>query len=98
MLEVGLIGEARAFYESNSDGTARQAIGCKELVPYFAGEITLEEAVENVKRATRRYAKRQLTWFNRMDGIKKIYIDDCTDADGVLEAAAEIVENSGILL
>lgn len=97
MLCDGLLGEAKEFYENRSDGTACQAIGCKELVPFFAGEITLDEAVQNVKRATRRYAKRQLTWFNRMDGIKKIYIDEYQSGEGVLEAAAEIVKESGVL-
>ncbi len=97
MLCDGLLGEAKEFFENRSEGTSCQAIGCKELVPYFAGEITLDEAAENIKRATRRYAKRQLTWFNRMDGINKIYIDEYRSGEGVLRAAVEIIGRSGIL-
>ncbi len=98
MLADGLLDEARTFYQNGTEGTACQAIGCKELAPYFEGEITLDEAVENIKRATRRYAKRQMTWFNKIEGVQKIYIDDCGDAKGVLEAAVGIVQISGILL
>ena len=49
------------------DAQAAKGIGYKELFPYFRGEQTLEEASESLKQATRRFAKRQLTWFrNRM--------------------------------
>lgn len=68
MMEQGLLEEARyalSFKESQS----RRGIGYKEFEPYLNGEITLEEAVEQVKQNSRRYAKRQLTWFrNRMSG------------------------------
>lgn len=82
MLESGLLDEARAFYAQFGahEGTARQAIGCKELFPYFEGACTLDEAVERIKRETRHYAKRQLTWFRRMNHIQFIYADDETDA------------------
>lgn len=96
MLQDGLLAEARALYQSAPGGTARQAIGGKELTPYFAGEMTLDEAVEGLKRATRRYAKRQLTWFNRMDGVQKLYIDACGGADDVLAAASALVDGSKI--
>ncbi len=65
MLEAGLVEEARDFYGSRNGRTAALAIGYKELKPYLDGELTLDEAVENLKRETRRYAKRQLTWFRR---------------------------------
>ncbi|NLO45730.1 MAG: tRNA (adenosine(37)-N6)-dimethylallyltransferase MiaA [Clostridiales bacterium] len=96
MLSDGLLFEAEHFYKSCSRGTSRWAIGCKELAPYFAGEKSIDEAVEDVKRATRRYAKRQLTWFNKMDGIKKIYTDEHQGDGAILKAALEIIENSGI--
>ena len=48
------------------EGTAAQAIGYKELELYFLGRCPLEEALEHLKRETRRYAKRQLSWFRRM--------------------------------
>jgi tRNA dimethylallyltransferase len=60
MMEAGLVEEARAV-SRRYGGTARQAIGYKELQPYFGGTLPLEACVENLKQATRRYAKRQLT-------------------------------------
>ena len=60
------------------EGTARQAIGCRELAPWVLGNCSREEAVENLKRATRRYAKRQLTWFRRMEGTR-LYIEEYAD-------------------
>ena len=68
-----------------------QAIGVKELRPYFEGRITLETAVETVKRESRRYAKRQLTWFGRDKRIHWIYADEICRQD-VLENARNIVE------
>lgn len=68
MLAAGLETEARALYEEGvltPDSVGGQAIGYKELVPYFEGRITLDEAVASIKQATRRYAKRQETWFRR---------------------------------
>ena len=64
MLASGLPAEAKARRQEARD-TAAQAIGHKEMEPYFLGQCTLEEAVENLKRETRRYAKRQLSWFRR---------------------------------
>jgi tRNA dimethylallyltransferase len=58
--------------------TARQAIGHKELEPYFTGNASLEECAESIKRETRRYAKRQLTWFRRNEKIKWFYADKMT--------------------
>lgn len=83
MLENGLLEEARRCLSERS-ATAAQAIGHKELKPYFDGEISLEEAVENLKRETRRYAKRQITWFKRRKDAIWLYADD--GADIVLKA------------
>ena len=97
MIEEGLLKEAREFYEKTktSDSTARQAIGCKEFIPYFEGLCSFEEAVEAIKKETRHYAKRQLTWFNRMEGVKKLYADDLS-FDEIFERAVCIIENSKI--
>lgn len=84
MLENGLEGEARAAL-SRSSGGAVQAIGHKELAGYINGECSLSEAVESLKRQTRRYAKRQLTWFNRDKRINWIYVDECPDPVGDAE-------------
>ena len=65
MLEEGMVEEARRVYEGLDPATAYQAIGYKELMPYFEGEQSLEECIEKLKRETRRYAKRQLSWIRR---------------------------------
>ena len=72
MLRDGLVEEAKALYDSGklTGKTASQAIGYKELVPYFEGNCTLIDAAEQIKLNTRHYAKRQITWFNRYDGIR----------------------------
>lgn len=94
MLENGLVEEARAFFESPLGRTARQAIGYKELNPYFNGEKTLDECIENLKMQTRRYAKRQLTWFRRDEKIRFLYIDDYSSGKELFSAACEIIERS----
>lgn len=68
MLAEGLLEEAQWLYDHYPDVQASKGIGYKELFPYFKGEESLEEASEILKRNTRRFAKRQLTWFrNRME-------------------------------
>lgn len=74
MAELGLVEEAKKML-SESTGTSRQAIGHKELIPYFDGEITLEEALENLKKETRHYAKRQITWFKRREDACMLSVD-----------------------
>lgn len=91
MLEAGLVEEARSFFENPLGRTAKQAIGYKELAPYFNGEKSLEECVENLKLQTRHYAKRQLTWFRRDERIKFLYIDDYEGEKELLAAALEII-------
>ncbi len=80
MHKNGLLQEAKAAYDKNLGGGAVQAIGHKEFFDYFKGEISLEESVENLKRSTRRYAKRQLTWFNKDERINWVYKDETDDA------------------
>lgn len=67
MIENGLVDEAKNIYNKNYDRTltAMCAIGYKELFDYFDGKCTLDEAVAIIKQNSRRYAKRQLTWFRR---------------------------------
>ena len=70
MMEQGLLEEARLVWaRRQSCPTAAQAIGYKEFFPFFAGEDALEHCVSQLKQASRRYAKRQLTWFRHMDGV-----------------------------
>ena len=88
MLRSGLAEEARAALQ-NTAGGAYQAIGHKELAGYISGEMSLKEAAEKLKMQTRRYAKRQLTWFRRDDRINRIYADETED---VFSAAEKITE------
>lgn len=67
MVEGGLLEEAKWLYDNYPQVQAARAIGYKELFPYFSGEQSLDEALDKLKQNTRRFAKRQLTWFrNRM--------------------------------
>lgn len=90
MLEAGLENEARQML-GKQGLTARQAIGHKELQPYIDGKITLDEATENLKRETRRYAKRQLTWFRRNENINWLYADEMSK-DELVKKAVELVQ------
>lgn len=99
MLELGLLREAEGFYRRCKEGgtppTAAQAIGYKELFPYFAGEVPLEQAVEDIKRESRRYAKRQITWFAREENAVPLYLDEVDGPEDLLEAAVRILEEKG---
>ncbi len=75
MLSNGLLDEAKQTVGNNKKG-AFQAIGHKELYPAIMGDDTLENCAEKLKQQTRRYAKRQLTWFNRDERINWFYPDE----------------------
>lgn len=75
MIADGLVEEAKKFYKKNLSNTAKYAIGYKELFDYLDGKCTLTEAIDKIKQNTRRYAKRQITWFKRDNRIKWIYMD-----------------------
>lgn len=75
MFELGLEQEARRELTRHSLPTAHQAIGYKELRPYFEGKATLEEVSESLKKSTRNYAKRQLTWFRRYENAVRLFVD-----------------------
>ena len=96
MLDNGLLKEAET-YLGNMGSTAVQAIGYKELKPYLSGEAELSQCVENLKRATRNYAKRQLTWFRRNQNINWVYPDEYDTRDKMLNKVYEIIERAGIL-
>lgn len=82
MLEAGLLEEAKLFYGCGDYPTAAQAIGYKELKPYLDGKEELSECVEKLKRETRKYAKRQLTWFKKDNRIN--WLTCCSDnLDGI---------------
>lgn len=91
MLENGLLDEAKTVLSSNLSQTSIKAIGYKELLPYIKGELSLEECVENLKRETRRYAKRQLTWFRRDKDIKWLYVDKASSFDELFNSAINLI-------
>ncbi len=95
MLEEGLIKEAEEFFSSDISKTANQAIGYKELKPYLDGLVSLETAIDKLKMETRRYAKRQLTWFRRNEKINWINIDCIGDEPLILKASEIIDIHSG---
>ena len=92
MLEEGVEEEARFLFEHNGTCTAAQAIGYKEFYPFFRGEMSREEAILVLKKETRHYAKRQITWFRRNDKINWLFRDEFSEKKDLSEAAFEIIE------
>ena len=92
MLENGLLDEAKDFYNIDADKTACQAIGYKELAPYFNGEKSLEDCLESLKIETRHYAKRQLTWFRKNENINWVYPDDYENAEEMYKSVFVIID------
>ena len=96
MLKNGLLDEAEWYFSQKNVATASAAIGYKELGAYFKGECSLEEASENLKQETRRYAKRQLTWFRRDKRVHWIYADELQNGS-VLADAEKIIEKESFV-
>jgi tRNA dimethylallyltransferase len=88
MIAAGLEDEVRAYLAAGFSPThpAFHAVGCLEMARYLAGEIPLDEAISTIKRRTRQYAKRQLTWFRSMHAAIEVSMDDRT----VMECAQDI--------
>ncbi len=90
MLQDGLVKETEQLLNAGVfevNATAAGAIGYKEILPYLQGKISLAQAAEDLKTATRRYAKRQMTWFYAKPYVNWIDVD----ADGGLRTFEEIV-------
>jgi len=76
MINEGLLDEVKNLLAmKNLSITAQKAIGLKEFIPYYNNEISLDEAIEEVKKNTRHLAKRQITWFKRKDNVIHIKVD-----------------------
>jgi tRNA dimethylallyltransferase len=95
MIAAGLLDEVRRLLAEGyrSALTAAQAIGYKELVPVVEGAAGLDEAIERIKRATRRYAKRQLTWFRADPRVRWVDVTDRPLSDTVA-AVLDLVESA----
>ena len=81
MVDNGLVQEARKFSTYKQSNTSSMAIGHKELLPYIKGEAEFDDCIENLKMQTRRYAKRQLTWFKRDKNTVWFDIDTISSED-----------------
>lgn len=92
MVAMGLPEEVKTAREKGLTATAAQAIGCKELYGWLDGDETLAEALERLKQSTRRYAKRQLTWFGADKRVLWIEPDALLNGKTVQDKAMEILE------
>lgn len=92
MAENGLVDEAERCLQ-NGGKTSAQAIGHKELVPYFNGSISLDEALDKLKQETRHYAKRQITWFKKRENAVWLYADEEDIAKKAVDKSREFLKN-----
>ncbi len=93
MIKEGLETEAKNIIDmlkNSGKVTSFQAIGYKEFLKYFEGEITFDEAISSIKQESRRYAKRQITWFKRTNGLK--WIDVERDIEEVIKDIIDYYE------
>ncbi len=104
MIENGLVEETRALDAAGvflSSPTAAAAIGYKELLPYLHGSAALSDAITELKTATRRYAKRQLTWFLAKPYVRFLAVDDgekVRKSEEIVNNALELIEDSKNML
>ena len=94
MISDGLVSEVESLWRGGelvADTTAAQAIGYKEIIEHLRGECTLAESIEKIKLSSRRYAKRQLTWFRHEAGAKVIFVDG---EDGAMRDSSAIFDEA----
>lgn len=98
MFDAGLIEEVEQLLKSgvNSDCQAFKGIGYKEVVEYINGRITLDECRDLIKKNTRHFAKRQITWYKRMPYIEWIHIDNDTSKDFIFNKAMDLIRREGL--
>lgn len=92
MVELGLLEEAKEIL-SHYTKTAGQAIGYKELLPYFSNEVDLDTALDKIKQSSRNYAKRQLTWFRRDMNIQWYFYENFTSLENMQKNIQKAIEN-----
>lgn len=91
MIDQGLVEEAKEVFEKGNIRTAGNAIGYKELIPYFENECDLDTCIDKIKQETRRYAKRQLTWFRKNAKIHWILLDEFDDMEKILTFCKKLI-------
>ena len=97
MMAQGLLEETERLWKAGAlRGTAAQAIGYKEIVPYLTGEAALADCVEDLKRASRNYAKRQLTWLRRDKRVNWMTYDAAEEFPALLTRVMHLLAENGI--
>jgi tRNA dimethylallyltransferase len=89
MMNEGLLAEAEKLY-SNKDLNALQTVGYRELFEYLEGNISLDFAIEEIKKNTRRFSKRQITWFKRTENA--IWFDYLKDRKEIISHITNIIK------
>ena len=95
MMEQGLVEEVKELLDRgvNRDSTAMNGIGYKEVAAYLDGEAGLAETTENIKQASRRYAKRQMTWFRKNDDMNWIYVTPYSNIQSIAKNCKNHIES-----
>ena len=98
MFDAGLIEEVEQLIKSgvNPDCQAFKGIGYKEVVDYINDNITFDECRDLIKKNTRHFAKRQITWYKRMPYIEWIHIDSNTSKDFIFNKAMDLIRREGL--
>lgn len=91
MIKNGLVDEAKELWQESKMKTSANAIGYKELIPYFEKNMTLDECIDKIKQETRRYAKRQLTWFRKNQRINWIILAEFDKKYEILEKSKKCI-------
>ena len=96
MLQMGLLDEIKSLLSSGipKDATALQAIGYKEFIACLNGEMTLQQAADDLKKSSRHYAKRQLTWFRRNKNIHWLTRNPGDPAEKIISLARQVIRES----
>ncbi len=92
MMRDGLLEETGKLLKLNPSSTALQSLGYKEISSYIAGETSLEDAVALIKKQTRNYAKRQMTWFKKEPGINWIDVTGLMDSHKIFDKVINDIE------
>ncbi len=93
MMKAGLVDEVKRLWDMGVDRntTAMQAIGYKEVLDYLEGNLNIDETVELIKQESRRYAKRQLTWFRRNEKINWVRLDEDDGMKVIFEKCSQFL-------
>ena len=93
MVKDGLFAETKGLLDAgvSSDAQSMKSIGYKQATQYFNGEVTMAEAIDKTKQYTRNFAKRQVTWYNKMPYIKWFDLEDYSNYDQIVEEMHQIL-------